>query len=81
MTNGIFSVRASCGAETYHTRRRSKDAPYRPLCRCSQLWSSDPICHRCSCVACADARAAWLKSIAAGGILGEMQREKKRNAK
>lgn len=71
---GLMLEGTSCGVEMTVSRVRTAETPYRPLCRCQRIWQSDPVCHRCACPACAKARAEFLKSVAAGGLLGETRR-------
>lgn len=56
---GFFGVLYLCGADVLLSKRATRETPYRHPCKCSKLRSSDPTCHRCSCVPCAAARAAW----------------------
>ncbi len=68
--------RTLCGLEITRDWKKSKKTPHRHKCRCMRAWSSEPVCHRCSCVKCADARAKWDAHIAAGGIAGEESRRR-----
>ena len=68
--------RTLCGLVLDRDTAKGKKTPYRPRCACiPKLWSSAAICHRCSCVECAKARAKWDEHIKSGGILGELERE------
>lgn len=73
--------RTLCGVDVTRDFRKTKATPHRHPCRCSRQYSSNPICHRCACVACAAARAEWAKFIAAGGMLGAQQRERATTAR
>lgn len=67
--------RAYCGVEITWSNTRSPETPYRSTCRCMRGWRSAPVCHRCSCTACAKKRAEWDEYLAAGGLLGEQRRK------
>lgn len=68
--------RTLCGLELTRTWEKTKKTPYRHRCKCNRTWSSAPVCHRCSCVACAAERAKWDAFIKAGGIAGEERRRR-----
>lgn len=55
----LLGERTPCGAELTLCKLKTRATPYWHGCRCSKLWSSDAVCHRCACVACAKLRAKW----------------------
>lgn len=68
--------RTLCGLELTRDWKKTKLTPYKHPCRCMRAYSSDPVCHRCSCVACTKRRAEWDAYIKAGGVAGEERRRR-----
>jgi hypothetical protein len=70
--------RTLCGLELYRDAKKSKVTPHRHACTCFTgiRWSSGEVCHRCSCLACTEARVKWDRYIARGGLLGEQRRKR-----
>jgi len=58
-----MSARFLCGAEVLFCKLVKRETPHRSRCRCSALFSSDKLCHLCSCAACAAARVEWMRRI------------------
>jgi len=48
-----------CGVDLVWSKHRTGKTPHKHRCGCFKLWSSSEVCHRCSCVACAKARADY----------------------
>ena len=56
-----------CGAEEdSFLGAHNPGCPYWHDCGCSTKHSSSPICHRCSCLACATAKAGWANRLGWG---------------
>lgn len=52
-----------CGAQITYTAEHSAEAPHRHGCDCFPMFSSDPLCHRCSCAECAAGLTAYHSEI------------------
>lgn len=66
-TQVLFLTDTWCGKDLTVCGVAHAEAPHAHACLCSRLYSSDPLCHVCSCEACRIARAEWARQLGWNG--------------